>query len=752
MILFWALWLLALYLVLKYNPIKSCTATKIFIVTLTLGIGNALENKWIDYDEYVESGIVVFIYVFAIKLILSSIEALLEYKPKMKPKTKLFPSRQEDLKRIAFFLQTLNIIGINASWGTGKTYLLNQLKKQEDIQKEYIVLEINILACNVDQVVPSLISDLDHILQENGILSVKSATLENALDGHKDIRNAINFLFGLSSGYSKTLEEFKKELSQIDKKILIVYEDLDRIDDKKVIRQILAIGEKLSDEHIKIIYQYDQKKMEELGFSLEYLEKYIPFNFYLTPITFSELLSATLNELDPQRAYLQEEKFQFLTAEDIKSFDNNLFQLNKISPIRYSPRNVHLMIDEILQFLDHYDNYRNEEIHKRALIHFMLIKHVAWEYMPLLSENNIRISIQLKDKFIDQQNQKPDRARAIFYFLGYQDKGDKENVPSWASFRKDLLREEHNLKLDRIYGNLLISGTSVKTDREKLLDNIKEKVLTKKDINSQYKAWKKIVGTDSGISAKWGESNFELVYQWASMLNPFSLEEEKTFLKLFFTKRRNIGLLDEEFCRTLRWADFDNIEILNLVLQEFSKFKEKAWNVHIAQNVAIPFIGKLLTAFEKHGYLITQEYKSVNRQKEKDNIWNGYREPMMEGLKQTIEHTNILKNEFCQYKSSMIVEIIDTAHFQDAIQTCEFLINFLKEYEPGKQKEAKEYLDENRTSQWQTELEKLKSLKQDNAINWQEESLKSLKAGKINWNDFFYLLRDDAIGNEKTKK
>ena len=47
---------------------------------------------------------------------------------------KLFRERKEDLKRIKEYLNKFNIIGINGEWGSGKTYLLECLQNEKDMQ------------------------------------------------------------------------------------------------------------------------------------------------------------------------------------------------------------------------------------------------------------------------------------------------------------------------------------------------------------------------------------------------------------------------------------------------------------------------------------------------------------------------------------------------------------------------------------------------------------------------------------------
>ena len=66
-----------------------------------------------------------------------------------------------------------------------------------------------------------------------------------------------NVLQEEGEGVSSTFIGFEKDVRRLDKDILIVFEDIDRIKDPDIVRKIFAIAEKLAGDKIHILYQYE---------------------------------------------------------------------------------------------------------------------------------------------------------------------------------------------------------------------------------------------------------------------------------------------------------------------------------------------------------------------------------------------------------------------------------------------------------------------------------------------------------------
>ena len=61
-----------------------------------------------------------------------------------------------------------------------------------------------------------------------------------------------NVLQEEGEGVSSTFIGFEKDVRRLDKDILIVFEDIDRIKDPDIVRKIFAIAEKLAGDKIHI--------------------------------------------------------------------------------------------------------------------------------------------------------------------------------------------------------------------------------------------------------------------------------------------------------------------------------------------------------------------------------------------------------------------------------------------------------------------------------------------------------------------
>lgn len=212
------------------------------------------------------------------------------------------PEQKADLARIVDALKTETIIGVESSFGNGKTFVL-QLLKDQYTESAYEIIEIDILALNLENLWDYLIREIDRVLYRNRIMSLYSARIKTFLS-----RNSWGYfiadLFGYSvDSYSESFRGMCDELAKINKGIIIVFDDIDRVTDADLIRKIFYISEKLSvddvgNRRIHIIYQYDPERLRALGFTHEYLDKYITIKIPLTNISFYRKIIHFLNEVN----------------------------------------------------------------------------------------------------------------------------------------------------------------------------------------------------------------------------------------------------------------------------------------------------------------------------------------------------------------------------------------------------------------------------------------------------------------------
>lgn len=61
------------------------------------------------------------------------------------------------------------MIGLNGNFGTGKSLIIEYLKK--DLESEYHIIEIDVLSSNSDDIQIILMNEIDKILRSHGIFS-----------------------------------------------------------------------------------------------------------------------------------------------------------------------------------------------------------------------------------------------------------------------------------------------------------------------------------------------------------------------------------------------------------------------------------------------------------------------------------------------------------------------------------------------------------------------------------------------------
>lgn len=237
MILFSIVLVAGLYFIIRYDMIVSGKTSFVILFAILAAMLSLYKNGDIDINQYTLTGIILFGGILLLRLVYLFFKDFYRDDKSYKIDT-IFPERKQDLQRIMYYIKRENIVGIDAPWGAGKTYLLDALAIEESMKSEYDIIKLDVLTCNTKQLIPVLFYDLDNILKKNGILSLQSNFIKTMFEGEKNIRTLINLFFDPSQGYTKQLDIFKKQLLKTDKKIMIIYEDLDRIDDQPIIKEI----------------------------------------------------------------------------------------------------------------------------------------------------------------------------------------------------------------------------------------------------------------------------------------------------------------------------------------------------------------------------------------------------------------------------------------------------------------------------------------------------------------------------------
>lgn len=297
-----------------------------------------------------------------------------------KPNKTLYPERELDLNLIITTIkkESVNILGIESFWGMGKSLILDHFMYRE--KDSFAFIRIDVVALNIDDVLEYLVMQITSELEKQYVFSKRSRNFISYINNFKYGHLLTNFLENEST-YSSELENFKTSIRKLNKPIIIIFEDLDRIDDKDVLRKIFYISERLTADlsgKLKVIHQYSTEELNKKGFDNYYLQKYIPNSISLTHIKFMKLfdyiLKSNFEEYNSVLGYRE------LISDIIRTtvrWDKylmyliNPYERDKYLLLTYNIRNV----ESFIRLLSFYINQYLEIIDNNKQFDEILVKH-----------------------------------------------------------------------------------------------------------------------------------------------------------------------------------------------------------------------------------------------------------------------------------------------------------------------------------------------------------------------------------------
>ena len=129
--------------------------------------------------------------------------------------------------------------------------------------------------------------------------------------------------------------------------------------------------------NVKVIYQFDLGKMEDLDFNRDYLEKYIPYIINLTEISVKDIVTEALEELKHVNAELNWGDFRFLFEAPIVDYyfgrEFNLPLQLKYRVENVTPRKLKAFVTEVNTIMQQ-PEFSNKE-NRNTVIAFFFMKH-----------------------------------------------------------------------------------------------------------------------------------------------------------------------------------------------------------------------------------------------------------------------------------------------------------------------------------------------------------------------------------------
>ena len=427
-----------------------------------------------------------------------------------------FTKRDLDFDRIKNYLfnEELkeNRIGIVGEWGSGKTFLLNMLRTDDSVAREYNIIIIESLSLNVEKIQSYIVLEIKKILQESGVYSKASSNLYDILTKDYWYSSILRFFFPRTESYTESLNELKQDLQKLDKKILLVVEDIDRLNEQKDVRLFFDIVEKLTSETklLKALFLYSETNLEKIDktFNHDFVEKYIPYQVKLSELSLESIIRTLISKNDKLKNKLKSSDFYFLFREEINSglsFNFNSLKIKNIFEkihITWSIRRVEIFLTELAacELLDKFEKNRETIVTVFFLKHFC---HNIYTKIDILRPlvNQFMIKYDEKEftiyELIDYQKQNPketkilsildDERNAINLWILHcfeinisveEEKNDKGNLISILTEKiRNIQIKNYNEKIERLVKNIINSGVTVDTDNKQCVDLLKSMVL-----------------------------------------------------------------------------------------------------------------------------------------------------------------------------------------------------------------------------------------------------------------------------------
>ena len=292
----------------------------------------------------------------------------------------LINSRKQDLDNLKNILDsTLDSIIIDDKWGNGKTFFIKKFMEKYNTDYEFIYIKAPYFQTR-QEFRKVFLSELNKVFIKNGIFNTSISNLTK----YFGIEIQGITLNQIEKNYNETIEEIVKKMCKLDKRIVIVLDDLDRIEKGEDIQEILNfIGEMNIElkEKIRLITLSSYNKLNEKVQNHtekkegeDYLEKYFDKKFYLQKINIEELIEYFCKDKNLQNIIKQckqaIEKYYDLEVgeerygEQKEQKKQNITYLSKqtFRNIERLIKNININENEIIENNENNENNENEII------------------------------------------------------------------------------------------------------------------------------------------------------------------------------------------------------------------------------------------------------------------------------------------------------------------------------------------------------------------------------------------------------
>lgn len=447
----------------------------------------------------------------------------------------IFSERKQDIERLGKLLQYNNVVGVTSEWGNGKTFMVDRFC--ENSQNEYYIIKIHVLAYKYGEIDTVLIDQISQFLASEGVYSSASSAFKR-LWKNSYISTLKYVLLGGWANEEKQSDIFftlSADIKKTGKKVLVIFEDLERVSNAEDVKRVWAIVNEIESENFKVIYEYDKTGFDRLNLGADYREKFIPVEMSLSKVTYRTMAEQFMADLNmhqelhdikiPGEFVVTSAKSAFtLLAAYIENGGclpvyRGLFQGANSLENHVTARKVKNFLFEVKPFLSENKEMDKDQFHT-ALAFYMLKyfyyecyeklqQKVALSDLPLFYWNGEQVSYELYTRVLargevnkENKNEIAENVNAqwilnVFKYTdypGYNNTG--ENRPYHETSAKE---KEYQCKIDHLIWHLLGSGIDMNTDYKSWMDSFDREVLqaapTKNSLQKWWSFKNKIYGT-----------------------------------------------------------------------------------------------------------------------------------------------------------------------------------------------------------------------------------------------------------------
>lgn len=280
------------------------------------------------------------------------------------------------------------VFGLDAPWGSGKSTYINFCKKfweSKDCKKKVILFTFEALRFeNREKLFNIFVKELQKVIHKNLFIPEISGSLNEYLKAVGTLKfNFKNLDFSLNTEKPEDdiFEELREKLLFLDKKIIIIIDDLDRLDFEEIKTIIDIVKKSFVLPNLTYILSYDTENIKSSDGKLtkekiiEYFEKVV--NIKKTLIVQGEKLNCYYVDQIKKIEKLSDNSEEFIekvTNEISEIFKSNIFYkyIPFLGDIRKIKRIINLLI-MIVNIPEEKSYLEKRDINSKDLIHLILL-------------------------------------------------------------------------------------------------------------------------------------------------------------------------------------------------------------------------------------------------------------------------------------------------------------------------------------------------------------------------------------------